>query len=139
MSSIRKVGGFGEAGQVVIEIVHETCRQSVYNIWSALIDQTPVCSGKAAASWFASANRPVTTDRLPDVPYDGHCVRVYDDPRLEFSTPEALLGKYNRNYSKWYISNPVDYIDDLNDGFSTKAPAGFVDVAVKIGLASRVK
>lgn len=137
MSSITNVKSFAEAGKYVEKLVDEKNREVVYDIWKEVVSWTPVCSGKAAASWFVSPGIPVTKDRIPNPPWRSgdDCVRIYDDPTLSITSHKQLLGKYKKNYKNWFISNPVDYIQSLNSGSSVKAPVGFVETAISRALS----
>lgn len=134
MPNIIWAKNFIEVGQALTELIDVKERRTVYNIWTELVDHTPVCSGKAAYSWFVSPNSPITKDRLPAPPIpDDECVRIYVDPRSEGryrGGPKVYFPEYTRNYTKWFINNPVDYIGDLNDGKSDKAPMGFIQQAI---------
>src|ERR1044072_8825569 len=45
----------------------------------------------------------------------------------------AAIAKFKLNDTV-YIANSVPYIRRLNDGWSTQAPAGFIDAAVQVGI-----
>lgn len=79
---------------------------------------TPIRTGRASASWNVSTNTPDLTQRDENyndpegAPYAGRVT-------LDNVGPEDAI----------IISNSVSYIDLLNSGSSTKAPAGFVEAS----------
>lgn len=90
---------------------------------------TPILTGRASASWNASAGAPNPTQKPINylnpggAPFDG----VVDLDTL-------VLGQ------SAYISNSIDYLSDLNAGSSRKAPAGFIEmVAVSLPDIAAIK
>lgn len=140
MPNVILAKNFIHSSGILTTLVGVIQRKIVYNIWDELVDHTPVCSGKAAYSWFVSPNIPITKDRLPNPirPNSGEeCERFYEDPRQEgryFGGPKKYFPEYKRNFGLWHINNPVNYIDSLNRGNSLKAPIGFVQMAIDKGL-----
>jgi len=106
---------FEQFGDILLHAIDVTNKEVVLALWNGLVDGTPVKSGLAHASWFISAGRPVTKKLSPG---------SYSRP----SQPD--LGRYTRNYTKWFVVNTADHIQRLNDGYSRKAPAGFIESTV---------
>ena len=107
---------FVEVGNVVTKLVNVKTRQFLLDVWTDLVDSTPVDTGKARASWKISPGTP-TTKELPD--------GTYGYPPL----PD--LDRYTRNWTKWYISNTAPYIQFLNAGWSQQAPVGFIETTIQ--------
>ena len=99
-----------------------------------LVEVTPVDTTEAVSNWQVGIN---------EAPYFG-LPAIF--PGVHGSTaPEsrdAAIQHVNRVLElkepgeKVYLSNLVPYIEDLNNGSSSQAPAGFVDRAIIIGEQS---
>lgn len=83
---------------------------------------TPVDTGWARANWIPSVGSPTTAP-----------VGSPDAVSSAAATQQAAIAEvaaYRGDQDLW-VTNNVDYISRLNDGSSKKAPAGFVDSAIK--------
>lgn len=100
--------------------------KTAINTLNFLIADTPKKTGHAASNWIASVGKPFT--------------RVVGSPsnvnKSYQSASRARLGQYRSKSGEIYISNNVDYINDLNAGYSRKARAGFVEAALARGAAT---
>ena len=86
---------------------------------------TPVLSGHARANWQSGINKPVT--------------RVIEENDVGGQTTIARNAKVIRTAKPRqaiYISNNVPYIQELNSGSSSQAPAAFVQLAVQEALSA---
>jgi hypothetical protein len=102
--------------------------------WAVFVDLvmvTPVDTSKALSNWQPSLSSPVGTE-LPAYVVGqrgstaGESVQATLDvgaPIIQSKQPGQVL----------YISNLVDYIEDLNNGSSRQAPANFVERSILIG------
>lgn len=72
--------------------------------------------GHARRNWQVTANEPAT-EELPGVDADGGTTLAAAAAVLEKLDPYPLV----------FISNPVPYMDPLNEGHSTQVPAGWID------------
>ncbi len=90
-----------------------------------LRDSTPVLTGWAKSNWIGRVGGP------GGGPF-GSPERVTFGPQNGSFTAFAFYRLYKGNI---YITNRVPYIDKLNAGSSTKAPAGFVEMARARALA----
>lgn len=106
---------FGDAGNIIKKIVNVKHRQFMLDVWTELVNTTPVKTGKARYSWKISPGSPYTKE-IPDGQY-GY-------------PPLPNLDRYVRNWTKWYIANTAPYIAELNQGSSKQAPTGFVEIAI---------
>jgi len=105
-----QVTGIDEFVSEVDSTIHTTARILVIEIWKNLMLTTPVSSGRARANWGISK--------------DGS---IQELPPGEYSEPERPpISRFNT----LFITNPLDYIQYLNDGWSEQAPAMFIETAV---------
>lgn len=92
-----------------------------------LIVSTPVDTGHARANWVAKAGSP------PAGPF-GQRKRWNINVKAQLGGITAL-GRYTLSQGQVYISNFVDYIVKLNQGYSPQAPSEFVQMAMERGVA----
>lgn len=99
-------------------------KRLVFETTANLVETTPVDTGWARANWIPSIGEPedATFGERTAVSSDAQEAGIAD-----------MLG-YQLAAGPAYVSNNVDYIDHLNDGTSTKAPAGFVESAIERGV-----
>lgn len=84
-------------------------------------------SGRARGNWYISVDQPYTV-----ADYDGPF-----DPTGSFrmeSNTAVLLSTTNVKAS-FFLTNNLDYIDELNNGGSMQAPANFVRLSVMEGIS----
>ena len=86
------------------------------NVQAELVEATPVDTGFAAANWQLSIGEPA-------------------DGTVDLSGSVADLVGYTIDQGPVYSTNNATYIQRLNAGSSTQAPAGFVEVAIAQGVA----
>lgn len=88
-----------------------------------LVLATPVDTGHARANWQVGlGNNP--TEELPA--FDPSGQETIDRAQATLST--------RRTGQVIYIANNVKYLQRLNEGWSAKAPAGFVEKAVNVAI-----
>lgn len=113
----------GSAANVMAEFkefIEATVVKVSVNVTAELGDRTPKLTGWAASNW---------------VPAIGHVNLTPFGSKLDVSesAKEAGIGLLIGTYAFPQIvnvTNPVYYINDLNDGTSTKAPRYFVQTAI---------
>jgi len=97
------------------EFVNQATRSALFQTLGELKRTTPVDTGRARNSWVATTNaaefRDVASNNL------GIASSLLIPP------PRDIIEQY-------YITNGVNYIDKLNAGSSTQAPARFIENAV---------
>lgn len=94
-------------------------------IQSRLVARTPVDTGWARANWIPNVGRPIrSTVGSRDAVTQG----------WQQAGTAQVLGYKLKSGKDIFITNYVPYIGDLNDGSSSKAPAGFVQAAVTGGV-----
>lgn len=100
---------------------------------STVVLATPVDTGQARSNWQVSLDQPIQTT-IP--PYDpgtkGSSGQNNADAAI--NQGKQVVGAYKGGVDIC-IANNLDYIDELNNGKSAQAPAGFVEEAVLAGVA----
>lgn len=96
--------------------------------------ETPVDTGRARSNWIVSLNAPVVTPREPYSPGEklGKGERLNAQAAIQQGTERIVVAAPGQDI---YISNNVNYIGRLNEGYSAQAPAGFVQSAVARAVA----
>ena len=89
-----------------------------------VVTSTPVDTGRARANWQASLDSPITFPIDDEDPGGGATVALND----------SVISARKSNQTI-YISNNLDYIKALNEGWSAQAPAGFVQKAVQAAIS----
>lgn len=92
-----------------------------------LVEDTPIKTGWARANWIPSIGNPSSADVDIKDPEPGQVIA-----RVAQREAGILLvaSGYKLERGPIYITNRVPYIQKLNDGSSTQAPAGFVQAAI---------
>lgn len=102
----------------VVDRLDKTVRAVALFVDSELVSTTPVDLGGARANWIPSLNTPDT--------------RTIEAPVSNKPSVKPILDSYKLN-DTILLTNNLPYIRRLNDGWSTQAPAGFVDDALQKG------
>lgn len=100
------------------------------NITANLVETTPVDTGWARANWVPSIG---ASKRTPEVRQPTSAL-VQGQAALQAAGQAGLLS-YKIGAGSVFISNNVPYIGRLNDGSSTQAPTGFIQAAIRRGVA----
>lgn len=109
-----------EVGHAIRRITQAFCREVV----EAVISDTPVDTGKARANWLASLGSPRSSTRET----------LGQSPAPAIGEAKAVISFY-KNGDTFYLTNNVDYIEDLNRGKSKQqATPGYVERAVLRGI-----
>lgn len=91
-----------------------------------LIETTPVDTGWARANWVPSVGTPFRGPAGSREQAEAGSVNTGAQ-----AAGEARVAAYDVRQGPAFVSNSVPYIEDLNDGTSQQAPAGFVQAAVE--------
>lgn len=112
----------------VLDRLDKTVRAVALVVDRALVEATPVDTGRARANWQASLNNPLTAQiAIQDVSKkDSGFVPARQNDALKAISAYKLADTI-------LISNNLPYIRKLNEGSSQQAPAGFVDAALLKG------
>jgi hypothetical protein len=101
------------SGEVIQEVAQRT--------HAALVIGTPVKTGKARSNWQAGLDGRVPSGTLAPTSQGGALAAGEQQIYAKVS-PKSIA-----------LVNNVDYVDNLNAGSSSQAPAGFVEAAVNVG------
>lgn len=114
----RQAAAIGERLQE--ELAH-VCKMIVLELDKELRKGTPVDTGHARRNWVPSIGDRNTAEADDDSLHDAGIQGV-----LQYTLDQGVL----------WVSNAVPYIQALNYGHSKKKPAGFVEMAIDIALAT---
>lgn len=92
-------------------------------VFEELVKVTPVKTGFARANWSVGVNS--APDR--NLVYGPH----YDPPEYNGPTMTTIR-------DQWTIANYANYIDKLDQGTSSQAPANFIGNAVNTGILNAI-
>lgn len=111
-------------GRQVEERSGKLLRETALRILTQVVQSTPVDTGRARGNWQVTVDSPVSSEitRLDKV--GGSTV----------ASGQANMASA-RSGNTIYISNNVPYIGRLNEGSSSQAPAGFVELAIRTAIA----
>lgn len=98
-----------------------------------LIYGTPVDSGRARANWQGSNNR--IPSNMLYYPHPLAPASPGDGAREGLTSMDNAVAAYTGK-GFYAFTNNVEYIEELNNGYSRQAPAGFVEQAVLTGILS---
>lgn len=113
-------------GQAVADNTDKLVRKVALAVDAAVVLGTPVDTGRARSNWQVEL----------DAPAEGK-IDTYGQNAAAVSVAKATetIQKYDGdNHTELHITNNLDYIGRLNDGWSAQAPAGFVESAVLAGV-----
>lgn len=104
---------------------------------SELKDGTPVLTGWARANWTPQIGSPYVVDLEGVDPTKNPGAVQGASAQAEAGVAQVATSYiFNINAPRAiYISNNVPYIGRLNDGWSKKAPAGFIQQRIEKGVA----
>jgi hypothetical protein len=89
----------------------------------AVIIATPVDTGRARNNWQVDLGQAPTSELEPE-DRSGQAAISRNNETIQARQPGQDI----------YISNNVQYIQRLNDGWSAQAPENFVEKAVQVGI-----
>jgi hypothetical protein len=96
---------------------------------ASVVISTPVDTGRARSNWVAEIGAPASGVVEP---------YALNNPsgsaQAAIAQAQAVVGGYKTG-QEIHITNNLDYIGKLNEGWSAQAPAGFVQSAVLNGIA----
>jgi len=113
--------GFDGYLPLVTNLIGKRTAALVQDMTQELINNTPVCTGYAQASWYASPGAVISKNT---VTYLGDYVPCLGQIPIKIIN----LSKYNKIYHQWFVVNLAPYIEGLNEGTSKKQPnTGWID------------
>lgn len=109
-------------------------RRVASNVVKAVVEATPVDTGRARSNWVVSFGSPRLDTRPPHAPgrFLGRSERA--NWAAAVAAAENVL-KFRSSKDIW-ISNNLHYIGLLNNGYSRQSPANFVSKGVAAGIQS---
>jgi len=114
------LGGLGTA--LVAEVKAKTAleyKATAFEVFSQVIQKTPVKTGRARANWNISTGSPDFNTTTSNT----------SDPDINIKT---------LNFPTVYVANGLDYVVELENGKSWKqAPAGIINPALAAAMANR--
>lgn len=112
-----------DLGREVEDNSGELVRRLAVTIDQVVVVETPVDTGRARINWQIGLDGPAQ-GTLPEPPTGGGSAA-----QLSMDKAAADIAKH-KNGQAIHITNNLDYIGRLNDGYSAQAPANFVEMAV---------
>jgi len=119
------------AKQIGVEL-GTVVKKTTLDLLGKIVARTPVKTGRARGSWIVSLDTSSETS-LPPGDYPAyHESSSAANAAVSVATPEldVLTAPGGNPYRTVWISNNLPYIQPLNDGHSTQAPAGYVEMTV---------
>ena len=102
--------------------VNREARVTTINILKGVVFATPVDTGRARGNWQVSVSNPINSQTNIDDKSGGSTINK--------GVKKALAAKKSK-YPVFWVVNNLPYIEELNRGTSTQAPAKFVETAIK--------
>jgi hypothetical protein len=114
--------------------INRKVRRTALAIFTELVVQTPVDTGRARSNWLIGLGGPPDDGNIPAwAPgQDGNTAAANSTATIAAGTAAVSDREPGQDI---YISNELPYIEQLNKGSSAQAPAGFVETAVQYGSA----
>lgn len=103
---------------------HEVAKRAALAVDQAVVLATPVDTGRARANWRVSIGTPLLS-ATDDTDPSGQA--AIDQGR-------RVIDGFPGGETQIYIANNLPYIGRLNEGYSSQAPANFVELSVDAGL-----
>lgn len=100
-------------------------RKVAFDLLRAIVLGTPVDTGRARAAWTVGNDTPSN-----EVIYEVADLSKAAASRMAFNNAQRALNEVMWGTSVW-ITNPVDYIQYLEQGSSDQAPTGMVKKALR--------
>ena len=118
-------------GQNVDPATTEVVKEIVKDVGRTLVYSTPVDTGRARANWQGAVGSLPTG--ILYYPHPLAPVSPVDGAAEALTSIDNAASAY-RGTGYVAIVNNVPYIEALNNGYSHQAPAGFVELAVVVGI-----
>lgn len=131
MGSLKDLANKMERLAKVIPVnVKRGLRETVLVIDQVLVVATPVDTGRARSNWIVGSG---PSTRAIDAYVPGE-EGLTGGANAEAALRQARDFLDSTDISVIYLSNNLSYIQYLNEGTSTQAPAGFIEAAVQAGV-----
>jgi len=106
----------------------------LFEITAQLIESTPLRDGWARSQWVPRINRPFRANLRDINPTAGQISSRASASQSDLFT---IAASYTLDAGPLFVSNNVPYIGRLNDGHSTQAPPGYIQLAVLRAVGAR--
>jgi hypothetical protein len=120
------------SAQAVTGSVDALVRKVALAVDQAVVIATPVDTGRARSNWIVTLDSPATGE-IPAHAPGSKGGTGGANAQAAINAGKQVISRYKDSNSKICITNNLDYIEDLNNGTSAQAPAGFVEQAVAAG------
>ena len=117
-------------------VTEQLMRKITLDIVANLQETTPVDTGWARANWIPHIGAELDEDLRGISPDDA---RISGDQGRQQSGIAQVATNYTLTDGAIFITNNVPYIERLNDGSSTQAPAGFVQAAIDKAVTEDIR
>lgn len=119
-------------GDGIPEKVNKLVKRVALVVDQALVTSTPVDTGAARSNWVVRINEPNQGTIDPYVSGSGGSSGNANAAAALEQGKRVILPR--KNEQEIHITNNLPYIKRLNNGHSAQAPAGFVQMAVTVGV-----
>lgn len=119
------------------EKLNKIAKETVLAMETDLVYSTPVDTSKALSNWQVTLNAPATDDIPAHSEGEFGSTRGVSAAQAINEAQTVLRAK--KAGVPVFITNNVDYLEDLNNGSSRQAPAGFYERALLIGRKTIAK
>lgn len=114
--------------------INRIVRATALAVDQQVVLETPVDTGRARSNWLVGVGSSPTQTIEPYAP--GTKLGKGEGANANAAIAQGAGAIATRKPEQdIFISNNLDYISKLNDGFSAQAPAGFVQKAIQTGAA----
>lgn len=118
------------------DTLEKLAKKITLDVTAELIKTTPVDTGWARANWVPSISEPYNIDFGSNLSRKERSSLVSDGQATQNDGAANVAANYKLSLGSLFITNNVDYIVLLNEGYSQQAPAAFVQQAISTALAS---
>lgn len=113
--------------------LNEVKKRVATEILGKVVARTPVDTGEAISNWIVGIGSSAASPRPAHMLGKGGS--TYDqNVRATITAGEKVIASA-KSGQEIHISTALDYVKKLNDGSSTQAPSGFVELAVLDGIS----
>lgn len=109
-------------GDYVEGSIEKVVRKACIDLYRAIVERTPVDTGRAKANWMISTAEPDYTVDDKDGYSFNEVVSVIDEHVSEFD--------FDIHDGTVFITNNLEYISELENGSSDQAPYGMVSLSL---------
>jgi len=100
-------------------------------VGSTVVYGTPVDTSRARLNWQGTVGAPAQGVLKP---YPSQPSSPGEGATVAMASIRSAASRYTGQQEGLFITNNLDYIDDLNNGSSSQAPANFVEQAIMVGV-----